>query len=247
MKHLASNNWIEDPTPTIAVPGIPALWFPPNPDKPRRQHRVKQDSGLIYKDRNAYCHPDSPLEPLFRSLYIEQPLFDISSIDIVTDRNNIRKLLSSILPTLAKGRPRRFMIKVELAAQTAIFCRDEITALETIPPHEFRGEFEKKYTLNQIRKSTSHHLMVSYRLGGLSFLVRHETDGFVCEPKPLTIEDDGVDLEHDLKPKSCSQEEPVSKLNIQKLGHIVSRESTVEIKTRSFKNRLKTVQVAPQL
>jgi hypothetical protein len=37
-------------------------------------------------------NPDSPLEPLFRSLYIEHPSFDINSIDIVTDRNNIRKL-----------------------------------------------------------------------------------------------------------------------------------------------------------
>lgn len=65
VKHLASYNWIEAPTPTIVVPGSPAQWSPPQGNR-----CVKKDSGLVYIAQNAARHPDSPLEPLFRSLYI---------------------------------------------------------------------------------------------------------------------------------------------------------------------------------
>src|SRR5947207_5249456 len=82
VKHLSSYNWMEEPTPTIVVPGSPALWSPPIAPQ-----KVKKDSGLIYIAQNAARHPDSPLEPLFRALYIEHPSFDIHSIDVVTDRN----------------------------------------------------------------------------------------------------------------------------------------------------------------
>ncbi|KAJ5999039.1 geranylgeranyl pyrophosphate synthetase, partial [Penicillium sp. IBT 35674x] len=146
-------------------------------------------------------------------------------------------------PALTKGRARRFTIKVKLAAQTAISRRDEITVFEAIPSHEFRGhghEFEKKYTLSQIRNGTSHHLMVSYRLGGLSLLVRHETDGYIWEPKPVT-KLTRVGPRKFVEPEACSTEKTAPKTKIQKLGHIVSRDPTLEIKTRSFKNRLTTI------
>jgi hypothetical protein len=91
IKHLSSYNWIEEPTPTIVVPGSPALW-----SAPKTPRQVKKDSGLIYIAQNAARHPDSPLEPLFRALYVAHPSFNIHSTDVVTDRNNIRKLLSFV-------------------------------------------------------------------------------------------------------------------------------------------------------
>lgn len=74
VKPLSSYNWIEAPnaTPTIAVPGSPALW-----SAPRVSRRLKKDSGLIYIAQNAARHPESPLKPLFRALYTTHPLFDI--------------------------------------------------------------------------------------------------------------------------------------------------------------------------
>ncbi len=76
--------WIEAPTPTIAVPGSPPLW-----SAPRAPRQLKKASGLIYIAQNAARHPDSPLESLSRALYIANPSFDIRSIDVVTDRNNM--------------------------------------------------------------------------------------------------------------------------------------------------------------
>jgi hypothetical protein len=100
VKHLSSYNWIEAPNagPTIAVPGSPSLWSAPEVSR-----RLKKDSGLVYIAQNAARHPESPLEPLFRALYITNPSFDIRSTDVVADRNNIRKLLSFINPPLDTG------------------------------------------------------------------------------------------------------------------------------------------------
>jgi hypothetical protein len=254
VKHLASYNWIEASTPTIAVPGSPAQWSAP--EGPRH---VKKDTGFVYIAQNAARHPESPLEPLFRALYIEHPSFDINSIDIVTDRNNIRKLLSFINPTLTKNGLDPFTIQVDVAAQTAVFCRDETATYEVIGPGEFRGfghEFEKAYTKTQINGSTGHHRIVSYRLGGLSFLVRHETDGYVGDLKP-TLKDDystsdnlanilkSLSLSPDTTPKGMPSVQ--SKLTIKREGRVVPRESTLEIKTRVFHKPLELPEVAPQL
>ncbi|KAJ5993886.1 geranylgeranyl pyrophosphate synthetase [Penicillium sp. IBT 35674x] len=253
VQHLASYNWIEAPTPTISVPGSPAYW-----SAPQGSRSVKKDSGLVYIAQNAARHPDSPLEPLFRSLYIEQPSFDINSIDIVTDRNNIRKLLTFVNPSLNKHGLDSFTIQVDIAAQTAIFCRDETATYEVIGPMEFKGyghEFEKAYTTDQVKGSTGHHRIVRYKLGGLRFLVRHETDGCVDDVKPIIKKETaGDDLANILKSLSLSPEttsaEDISvhsKLTIRKEGRMVPRESTLEIKTRVCHRSLELSEVAPQL
>ncbi len=174
---LSSYNWIEAAEPSIAVPGIPALWSPPKVPLP-----LKKDSGLIYIAQNAARLPESPLEPLFRALFITNPSFDIRPVDVVTDRNNIRKLLSFVDPGSSRNGLEAFTIKIEVTKNTAVFCRDETKTTEYIAPDEFRGfghEFEKAYTIPQLEGSTGHHRIISYRFGGLNFVVRHETDGSV--------------------------------------------------------------------
>ncbi|KAL3479969.1 hypothetical protein BJX99DRAFT_244635 [Aspergillus californicus] len=132
--HLSSYNWIEASTPTTAVPGSPAIWTPPDV----AANQVKQDSGLIYISQNAARHSENPLEALFRALYITQPSYDIRSVDLVTERNSIRKLLSFVNPVAAGKKWKQFTI-------------DETSSV--IEPHEFVGyghEFEKAYTTEQV-------------------------------------------------------------------------------------------------
>jgi len=179
VKPLSSYNWIEAPNakPTIAVPGSPALWSAPGVSR-----RLKKDSGLIYIAQNAARHPESPLEPLFRALYTTNPSFDIRWTDVVTDRNNIRKLLSFVDPSSTRNGLEAFTINIEITKNTAIFSRDEAKTIEYIGPQEFRGfghEFEKAYTITQVSGSTGHHRIISYRFSDMNFIVRHETDGYV--------------------------------------------------------------------
>ena len=255
VKHLSSYNWIEAPTPTIAVPGSPPLW-----SAPRAPRQLKKDSGLIYIAQNAARHPDSPLEPLFRALYIANPSFDIRSIDVVTDRNNIRKLLSFVNPGSTRNGLETFTINIEVAKSTAIFSRVETATHEFIGLHEFRGfghEFEKVYTTSQINGSTGHHRILSYRFSNLNFIVRHETDGYVAGtgiPSSNSKEPESDSLSSMLGSLSLSPTKrppnttPTgSKLTIKEEGQVIPLESTLEIKTRVIHKPLEIQEVAPQL
>lgn len=255
VKHLSSYNWIEAPTPTIAIPGFPPLYSPSKFPK-----RLKKDSGLVYINQNAARHPDSPLEPLFRSLYATKPSFDIRSMDIVTDRNNIRKLLRFVGP---RSGPKldTFTIGVEVVKNTAIFSRKEEKAYEIIGPREFRGfghEFEKENTKRGINTSTGHHRVITYQFGGLSFLLRSETDGYVDEKigegsadsqegenEPLSNMLGSLSLSSATRASSSTPN--TSKLTLKEDGRVVPRESTLEIKTRVSHKPLEIKDIAPQL
>ncbi|KAG9228956.1 hypothetical protein BJ875DRAFT_524765 [Amylocarpus encephaloides] len=255
VKHLSSYNWLEAPydTPTIAVPGSPALWSAPGVSR-----QVKKDSGLIYIAQNAARHPESPLEPLFRALYVTHPSFDIRSIDVVTDRNNIRKLLSFIDPSSARNGLEEFTINIEVTQNTAIFCRNEAKTQEYIGPHEFKGfghEFEKAYTVTQIRGSTGHHRIISYCFSDLNFIVRHETDGYtdtytrILSSKSKNPAQDGLSSMLGAMSISSADSYPStgSKMTIKKEGSEVPLESTLEIKTRVSHKPLGIQEILPQL
>ena len=257
VKELASYSWIEAATPTIAVPGSPALWSPL-----RGRSGVKKDSGLICIAQNAARHPESPLEPLFRAIYTTNPSFDIRDVDVITDRNNIRKLLSFVDVSTSEA----FTIEVEMAKNTAIFCRIETKTQEYIRPTEFRGfghEFEKAYTKSQIPGGGGHHRMISYSFGGLKFIVRHKTDGYIGNPSMSAAGNSSSSSSNTGEDVSLSKalasitltsgdetlvvKPPGSKLTIKKQGQVVPRASTLEIKTRSAHRPLMISEVATQL
>ena len=82
---------------------------------------------------------------------------DIRSLDVVTDRNSIRKLRSFISLGSTRNGLETFTINIEVAKNTAISCRDERATHKYIGPRVFRGfsyEFEKVYTTREINGST---------------------------------------------------------------------------------------------
>ncbi|KAG6023003.1 hypothetical protein E4U19_004647 [Claviceps sp. Clav32 group G5] len=93
LKCISSYSWIDAPTPTIAVPGSPPLWSPPATDV-----QLPKDSGLYSMAENAVRLPGSPMAPIFRATFTTNPSFDVRPIDVISDRHNIRKLLSFIDP-----------------------------------------------------------------------------------------------------------------------------------------------------
>lgn len=260
VKYLSSYSWIETPNPTIAVPGSPPLWSPL-----KYPRRIPKDSGLIYINQNAARHPESPLEPLFRALYNTEPSFNIDGVDLITDRNNIRKLLSFINPTLERKGLEPFTINVEVTSNnTAIFCRDGTKPHEFIKPNEFRGfghEFEKAYTINQVSNGAGHHRIITYQLGGLSLIVRYETDGYVDmgskvkdphspsrnnPPKPGNSDLSSMLDSLSLGPSPSSSSVDTN-LTIKEDGNPVPNEATLEIKTRIAHKPIDIQEVIPQL
>ncbi|KAJ5710312.1 hypothetical protein N7488_004468 [Penicillium malachiteum] len=256
VKHLSSYNWIESSRPTIAVPGCPSLWSPPKIKTPKR---VPKDSGLLLIAQNAFRHPDSPLEPLFRSLHIEHPSYDIANVDLISDRNNIRKLLSFINSSISRNGREPFTIEIEVIGNTTIFCRSETKTHEILGPGDFKGhghEFEKAFTREQISGSTGHHRIISYNLSDLKLIVRYETDAFIGDDSKLDTQN--VDSgSHDIlnmmgnlslsQPKDQPSSSNKSKLIIQEKGKQVTINSTLEIKTRVSHKPIDIEEVIPQL
>ncbi|KAM0452072.1 hypothetical protein ACHAPV_009696 [Trichoderma viride] len=247
LQHIASYNWLEGSLPTISVPGAPPLWSPP-----RVAPKLTPDSGMVYIDQNAARTPRYPLEPLFRALQAENPDFELGDIDLVTDRNNIRKLLRFVQGSSSDN----FEIQVEIAgSKTAVFTRVEIKTKDII--RDFRGfghNFEKAYTKG-IPGSTGHHRIVHYLFGGMKCLIRHETDGYIDSkvnpdsvPKAATLVDDVSDL---LGAVSISEtNKPISKqlvTVVKTKTRPVDLASTLEIKTRAASRILDMADVTPQL
>lgn len=255
VKHLASYNWVEKPSPTIVVPGSPSLWLPLNSSR-----RVAKDSGLVYINQNAARHPERPLEPLFRALFVSNPSFDIGFADIVTDRNNLRKLLKFMDDTVTGDDLDAFVIQVEHIHDTAMFLRVERSNSKHIKPTEFIGyghEFEKAQTRELIPGSTGHHRIVAYDLGGLNLIVRHETDGYEDEepePMPLNtaVKASEDNLSSAFESLSLSSEKDTdghgqAGLVVLNGGRAVPIEQTLEIKTRVSRKPIELEDVAPQL
>jgi hypothetical protein len=203
------------------------------------------DSGVVFIDQNAARNPRSPLEPLFRALSTENPKFNIADVDLVTDRNNIRKLLRFVQGT--SNDP--FQIRVEIAGQkTALFTRVEAKTKELI--RRFRGfghAFEDAYT-QKPSGNTGHHRIVGYSFGGLRCVVRHETDGYVEDGSSRELTDDLSDSLAGLAISSPDIPNNLPGAVVVKLdGKPVERTSTLEIKTRTANRVLDMAEVSSQL
>ena len=177
----------------------------------------------------------------------------------MTDQNNIRKLLLFINFGSSKNGLEIFTINIKVAKNTAIFSRAETATYEIIGLHKFRGfghESEKVYTTSQISGSTRHHRILLYRFSDLSFIVRHETDGYIAgtripscnskdpESDSLSSMLGSLSLSATNRPPNTTS--TGSKL-IVKEGEVIPLESTLEIKTRVIHKPLDIQEVVPQL
>ncbi|KAI0685614.1 hypothetical protein C8T65DRAFT_679060 [Cerioporus squamosus] len=97
---ISSYTWSKDKNPTIIVPGAPRQWL----DRPL-PIRVPFDKGIrIFHEDALHMGAESTLLPLFRAVdalaahfvpqdAVNESAIDWSTVDFVTDRNNLRKLI----------------------------------------------------------------------------------------------------------------------------------------------------------
>ncbi|KAG9128482.1 hypothetical protein FRC07_009705 [Ceratobasidium sp. 392] len=202
---LGSYNWVEHSAPTIIIPGSPSLL-----KEPALPLQLKPDSGPTFIDQNAARLPKSPFEPAFRAISVlrgdSSKDFTLSKedIDIVTDRNNLRKLMRFICANGPNRDPRRhrnreFRIDTQLApnGKTLILVRYDENIIDNST--QFRGyghSFEEAATtthppivaVNQNStvlsrlKASGYHRIIRYDFLGLRFMVRFEVDATTSEP-----------------------------------------------------------------
>ncbi|KAG5972508.1 hypothetical protein E4U58_006510 [Claviceps cyperi] len=197
------------------------------------------------------------MAPLFRALFTTNPSFDVRPIDVISDRHNIRKLLSFVDPVSDRDKGESFSIKLELVRNTLLMSRPETNESHSMGPYSFRGyghEFEKVCTVKGIFFSTSHHRIISYDFCGLKFMIRHETVAYVS-PETDAIARLGTGILPDREVRNClSLGKKVSRANrdpdkvtVMLRGQTIPLMSTLEIKTRSLTRPESFAEVAPKL
>ena len=128
-------------------------------------YTVEVDTDIYFVDQNGFRMPSAPLLPLFKSADImamdnDQPDMDWSSVDFVTDRNGLKKLLRWINGN-DKG---EFRIDMQLAGRrTVLFDRWEKRTRE-LPGQTYGYNFEKVSTTPApgCELGTGHHRIVTY-------------------------------------------------------------------------------------
>jgi hypothetical protein len=156
--------------------GSPPAWTPPVEDT-----KLKPDSGDVFRDINAARYSSYPLEPAFRALKAMEPQFDLQSVDIVGCGSTMGNLLR-----FAASQSKPFRFDVDVIGDTVLFVRRENSPTELIMGIQGYGHtFPEAYTTwdADVRNSCSHQRIVQYEFGGLKFLVRSETDGYVKDPR----------------------------------------------------------------
>ncbi|KAI5782088.1 hypothetical protein DFH27DRAFT_488138 [Peziza echinospora] len=238
---VTSYNWLPRPDdePTIVAPGSPALWTPT-----KLPLLLQLDTGNYFIDQNGHRFPSAPLEPLIRALLTTHPNYDFNELDMIIDRNSLRKLLrfvrrasdpSSTSSSSDYGNS-EYKMYIQRINNTLLFTRWAKKTIGFIKPNEFRGfgrEFQNlflKYP-DGMTDSTDHQRLVKYSLGGLKLLVRFTSDGYIDMTKGF--------------PQSSEKHE--SKLTVIPGGKLVPQESIIEVKTRGSYRPIDLSDQIPQL
>ncbi|KIK69991.1 hypothetical protein GYMLUDRAFT_150751 [Collybiopsis luxurians FD-317 M1] len=253
LQYIGSYNWMKNPDnqPTIVVPGSPPEW-----QNVATPYNVPADQGVRSNiDQNSFWCPSSNLAPLIVAVNTQQvesgkQPFNWSSVDLVTDRNGLRKLLRWINGTAEKD----FRIDTQLAGNsTVLFSRWEKRTQEVMTGFTFGFNFEDKTTkpVTGCEESTGHHRIVDYDFNGLKIVLRFEVDA--CLPSstsPILSKNASFDVD-DLSRvfsaasiSSANVNRPtyssvniggMHTLRVGRAGSAVPQSSLIELSTRSQK------------
>ncbi|EFQ33871.1 hypothetical protein CGRA01v4_10767 [Colletotrichum graminicola] len=169
---VCSYNWQGGRRLTIRVPGFAAIW-----QDLSLPLTLPPDKGTYFIDQNTNLLPQHPFEAMFRAAAFMNPDASFNEIDIVTNRNSLRKLFNFCL-----GRSREdFRLNLHLVRNTLIVERcEKLTSviINGSPSTGWGRNFEEasaKFPAG-LEKSLGHHRTLRYSLGALSCAVQFEVD-----------------------------------------------------------------------
>lgn len=171
--------------------------------------------------------------------------------DVVACGSTLGNLLRFV-----RGEDKQFRILVELVEGAVFFVRRESTPHELIPNVKGYGHsFPEAYTTWEldVKGSVSHQRVLSYRFGGLGFLVRFEGDGYILAEGE--DEKDGhtgssqategnvkgaverLAVALDQSRVTAAAPSAVSELTMSSAGRLVDQERIFDLKTRSIRRK----------
>lgn len=180
-----------------------------------------------------------------------EPQFHLQSVDVVGCGSTIGNLLR-----FASSQSKPFRFDVDVVGDTVLFVRRENSPTELITDLQGYGHtFPEAYTAwdSEVRNSCSHQRLVHYDFGGLKFLVRSETDGYVKDPRldlvkgaqatePQSLEDalGGVAL-------GQSVVDAGQKLEVRLQGKKIPQNLIFDLKTRASYKQFDMNEILPRL
>ena len=174
VKPVASYSWIDAPVPTIVVPGMSTHAYHPTPYIPTAKGSpwIWDERGLVKQvplDAGVqYIHHDtsrmgcySPMLPLFAAIDALHDDFAYKDLDLVTDRNCLRKLLRYIDNVCPEE---NFRIDVDLVGNTVFFTRQEENTMLVGQNTGYGNEYLKAATRDPpgCEKMLDHHRIITY-------------------------------------------------------------------------------------
>lgn len=237
---ICSYNWVANAEkPTIYTPGSPPVWA--HATLERIPGPLPYDTGPHNIDANAAHCPESPFEVAFRAAEVTNPHFSFRQVDVVINRNSLRKLYS----LCREASTPKFRVNLFLVKDALIVERCERHAVGEEPVHKSCGKsFEKEMTDLRpgMLDSECHHRMIRYDFGGLNCAVRFEVDA--CRA-------DDFDLDDTPSPATptLATQAPESRIMVIERGDKgIAQDCLIEIKTTSHqRGRISPSSILPQL
>ncbi|KAK5113790.1 hypothetical protein LTR62_003174 [Meristemomyces frigidus] len=176
---------------------------------------------------------------------------DLDDIDIIVNRNSLRKLLDFA----AGKRQDPFRIDLHLVHQTLFLTRREKSARVMMGCNRntrgYGQNFEKTFTtpVAGLNSSSSHHRVIKYRLGSLICAVRFEIDaqypsGSGASDVQPDTEDLAAAVEHLALESPLTPKHQAGSVRVSLAGHPVPASRLAELKA---KKKVQTSQALPQL
>ncbi|KAF5360676.1 hypothetical protein D9756_004670 [Leucocoprinus leucothites] len=190
-RYIGSYTWTEgsdEANPVIMVPGSPPEWL----DRPL-PITIPPDLGVHFRDRNGHILPGRPLLPLVTAVTEQnvQPMIDWKSVDIVTDRNSLRKLLRWV-----RGTGRDWRIDTELVGgKTVLLNRWEQQTIDNLRGNTYGFGFEDASTKTVPGSDglPGHARIATYNYGGLKIVIQFEVDACLPTNQPSSTTSNTVD------------------------------------------------------
>lgn len=158
------------------------IGHPPRFTPPTQPLKVANDTNNETSDFKSFRYKHH-FDPLLQSVRIMQPEFNIlDSVDVVSNAGNLRKLFDLLCNEIRTA----IRFDIEMRGKTLLLSRwNEDPQLQR--SYGCGAGFEREtcqYTPDDdpiLRRSASHHRVVSYSFGGLRCVVQSEVDGYCCD------------------------------------------------------------------
>ncbi|KAG4032568.1 hypothetical protein MFRU_006g00390 [Monilinia fructicola] len=234
-RYVASYNLLWKKSLSILVPGSPPIWSPPTlPIKLKNDNNRTLIGGKDYKTQVS-------MAPVLAALSVSiTDISILSSTDLITDRNSLRKLLDFVNGKVDQV----WKIDVEVVRNTMVFEKNAAS----VGRHTSNGygfQFEEAFLKypKSLKGSSEHHRIATYEIGGMKWMVRFEVDG--CYDAQ-SIEGLSQSLQN-LGTSSEIEESTYKNIKILKTPTPISDLPILEVKTAKMNSSPSRAKWMPQL